>query len=154
MFFWPSAQAATRVQIPVQLIFFLLIVRLILIHRGTTIYLKIVYVLPYRLFKDKFCFEHYLITLRTTFNLNRRNLLSFRLSHPTTKSDNLKYQEVKTELCSLCNNNDIGDEFHYSFICTYSSIKDNRSLLLPKYRHDPNVMKLRDLMNIKSRFFF
>ena len=49
--------------------------------------------------------------------------------------------------CQLCNSDDLGDEFHYLFICNI--FKDERKLLLNEYYYKrPNTMKMNELFNI------
>ena len=72
----------------------------------------------YSVFKNDINFENYLI------KLNKKHwstLLKFRLSNhrlpvETGRRDNIPLEERK---CNLCEKNDIGDEFHYLFVCSH-----------------------------------
>ena len=49
--------------------------------------------------------------------------------------------------CTLCNDNELGDEYHYIFVC------DNfKNLLLPKYYSNcHNMLKFNEILNCKNR---
>ena len=52
--------------------------------------------------------------------------------------------------CTLCNDNELGDEYHYIFVC--DNFNNERNLLLPKYytkRH--NMLKFNVILNCKNR---
>ena len=49
-------------------------------------------------------------------------------------------------ICDICNLNNIGDEFHYLFECTF--FENERKLLLPvDVLKNPNTVKFYDLFN-------
>ena len=57
-----------------------------------------------------------------------------------------KHSQRKSYLYFVCNNGDIGDEFHYILEC--SAIDDSRQLLLKKpFINRPNILKFQGLMN-------
>ena len=50
----------------------------------------------------------------------------------------------------LCNDNELGDEYHYIFVC--DKFKNERNLLLPKYFAKPhNMLKFNEILNWKNR---
>ena len=103
----------------------------------------------YRLFKKSFSQEIYLkimshdclITLarfRTTNNKLPVNALRF---------DGLDRNDRK---CSKCNLQEVGDEFHYIFICEF--YREKRKELLPRLmRKRPNTLTFYELMNSDNK---
>ena len=56
---------------------------------------------------------------------------------------------IQNRICPLCNNVDIGDEFHYIFTCTF--FKNLRNRFLPSFcQSKPNIYKLLKLFNSKK----
>ena len=107
--------------------------------------------ITYRIFKESFCFEDYLLSLPPVFRLD---LCKFRLSCHKLPIQTQRYINIPREerLCPLCDLNEIGDEFHYLFNCTNSLLNNNRIFLLPRYlRKRPNVYKFNQLMYSKSK---
>ena len=105
--------------------------------------------LNYRIFKSTFQQNHFfkslpndcaiaLVRFRTTNNLLPVNVLRFEgIPRPE-------------RLCTICNMNVTGDEFHYLFICPF--FKEKRSELLPKYYFEfPNVNKFNELFNSSNK---
>ena len=104
----------------------------------------------YRVFKSVFQFEPYLINLSS---FQARCLLKFRVSCHKLPIQKLRYENILRENrnCTLCNLNEIGDEFHYLFLCQFPLFKENRSKFLPKYyQHHPNTLKFYQLFNSHS----
>lgn len=109
----------------------------------------------YRLFKQDFCFEKYLVTL--PYRL-RQAVLKFRLSNHKLPVQQLRAQAIPRDerICIMCDLGEIGDEFHYLFNCSTCRIKEARQIYLHKfYQHHPNILKFRSLMNVvkKSALF-
>ena len=107
--------------------------------------------LNYRLFKQSFACEDYLITLPQRY---RTIFLRFRTCNHRLPIQRLRQFGIDRNLrvCTLCNKNDIGDEFHYLFKCSYPPLCEKRKMCLPKfYLHHANVLKMNDLMNISSK---
>ena len=51
-------------------------------------------------------------------------------------------------ICTFCRD-DIGDEFHYLFICKHELIADLRSKFIPKYYTlNPTIHKLKGLLSL------
>ena len=70
----------------------------------------------YNIFKENFRFEKYLITLpQNIWTI----LLKFRTANHHLPIEIGRWNSIPIEdrICTLCNINDIGDEFHYLFIC-------------------------------------
>ncbi len=58
--------------------------------------------------------------------------------------------ENEAELCSLCNSNDPGDEFHYTLVCPV--LDSFRKKYITKYYYNrPNIPKMNQLFNVKSQ---
>ena len=102
--------------------------------------------IAYRIFKDKFVLEPY---LSTSNFLDRRALTKFRSGSHTLPVTKGRYKEggggfdVK---CKLCNNNDICDEFHVLFICTYFA-EQRKKYLKKYYTVKPSTFKMYALFN-------
>ena len=71
--------------------------------------------LNYRILKENFTLEPYLIRLDF---VDRINLAKYRCgSHKLPISVNKYSEQQLPRQCSLCNLNEIGDEFQYSLVC-------------------------------------
>jgi hypothetical protein len=79
----------------------------------------------YRLYKDTFCFESYLLLLSQPM---RKNVLKFRVNNHRLPIQRGRVINVplNERLCTLCNLEEIGDEFHYLFVCENDEIKASR----------------------------
>ena len=52
----------------------------------------------------------------------------------------------ENRVCTFCNLNAVGDEFHYLFVCTDAAISNARNKYLPdKYTIRPNIHKFQEL---------
>ena len=105
----------------------------------------------YRIFKTSFNLEQYLITLPKSA---RTNLLKFRLCSHKLPIQQLRYRNIPRHerICTFCNKLEIGDEYHYLFVCDNQIISNERQRLLSRYyfiRH--NTFKFEQLFNTKSR---
>ena len=101
----------------------------------------------YRIFKTEFNFENYLNSLAPRF----RNLFckyrsgNFKLPIETGRWRNVPRSDRK---CTLCNKNEVGDEFHYLFTCTFDPILQARHRFLPTFcQQNPNILKFHSLFN-------
>ena len=102
--------------------------------------------ITYRLFKKQLNFEEYLLS--PSFR-NRLCLTKFRCGNSRIPVYNQIYM-YDTNLCTLCNINAIGDEFHYLFICSY--FMHSRQLYLkPYFYNQPNQIKLKYLFCSSSK---
>ena len=101
--------------------------------------------LSYRIFKQELNFEPYLIKLPF---VHRINLSKFRCKNNKLPVNEFRFEKTNVNKnCQLCNSDDLGDEFHYLFICNI--FKDERKLLLNEYYYKrPNTMKMNELFNI------
>ena len=105
----------------------------------------------YRLFRKKFCLEEYLTYLPSTL---RQRVLKFRLNnHRLPIQHRLSLGIPRAErICTICNNSEVGDEFHYLLNCSNENVKRNRSKYVDKYyTHHSNVPKFCSLMNMSSK---
>ena len=56
----------------------------------------------------------------------------------------------ENQICSLCDHNDVGDEFHVLLVCPF--FRDERKKLLGKYVFlNPNTKTIACIMSTKSR---
>ena len=102
----------------------------------------------YQLFKEHLIFENYI-------NIIPENLwtvlLKFRTSNHYLPVETGRWNNTLLEdrRCALCNNNHIGDEFHYLFICNF--VRDSRVQFLHPYYYytRPSTYKFKELMNSK-----
>ena len=54
-------------------------------------------------------------------------------------------------ICDLCNKEELGDEFHYLFNCTF--FKDERKKFIPEYLYNvPNTISFSELMNSDDKY--
>ena len=93
----------------------------------------------YRIYKD----ENYLSNL---YSKSRLVLCKFRISNHKLPIERGLYSNIDRErrFCQLCNENMIGDEFH--FILEYPALQHLRKVFLPKYcQTNPNTLKLYNL---------
>ena len=101
--------------------------------------------LNYKLFKNSLNFEFYFDILD---DKNIASFCRFRTLNTKIPIEIGRWQNIQREnrICTLCNNGDIGDEFHYILEC--SAIDDSRQLLLKKpFINRPNILKFQGLMN-------
>ena len=105
----------------------------------------------YRIFKTTFVFEQYLISLPTFV---RRNILKFRLCSHKLPIQQLRYINIPRHdrVCTYCNKSEVGDEYHYLFICDNQLISNERQRLLSRHYYiRPNTFKYEQLFTTKSR---
>ena len=99
-------------------------------------------------FKTEFEFENYLITLPKNFYLP---LIKFRTGNhklpvETGRWENIPHNDRK---CNLCKLNQVGDEIHYLFNCTYFS-KERYELLNIYFSRGPNLLKFKELLRSEN----
>ena len=105
----------------------------------------------YRMYKTEFKFEPYLLKLKTKL---RHNLTLFRLSSNRLPVQRLRYFDTPRQdrLCTLCDKQEMGDEYHYIFRCSYPPIADKRRRCIQKSLYQrPTIFKFQNLMNVTSR---
>jgi hypothetical protein len=101
----------------------------------------------YKLFKQQFTFEKY-------FNVIPQNLwtviIKFRTSNHYLPVETGRWNNILWEdrLCTLCDTNEIGDEFHYLFICKFFE-NARKQFLHPYFYKRPSTYKLGQLLNNK-----
>ena len=97
------------------------------------------------MFKEKLEIEKYFKKLD---DRNITTLCRFRTTNHKLPIETGRWQNIAREnrKCLLCKSGDIGDEFHYIFVC--SKFDDNNNLLSrKKFRNRPNSSKFSSLMN-------
>lgn len=102
----------------------------------------------YRIFKERFEFENYLKLLdcKKAIRFCRFRTTNHNLPIESGRWGNTDRNDRK---CNLCNLNEVGDEFHYLFVC--SAFQNERSnFLKQKIRTRPNILKMRDLFQTKN----
>ena len=101
----------------------------------------------YRIFKDEPVFENYLITLskKDVITLCRFRCRSHNL--PVNKG---RFSQCSEDVeCPLCLSHDIGDEFHYLYICPFF-VKERQTCLKWHYKNahrSPSVLQMQTLFN-------
>jgi hypothetical protein len=103
----------------------------------------------YRMYKDMFVCEDYITNLSYDQCIS---LIKFR-----TINNNLPVQKERyantpraERICTKCTSEDIGDEFHYLFVCDF--FKDERIEFLPPYYwKKPSALKYKKLFSTKNR---
>ena len=102
----------------------------------------------YRIFKTSLQIEKYI----TTLDLNDRiSLCKFRCGNYKLPIITGRYDGTPKEdrLCPLCNNQQLGDEFHYLLECPSLSV-ERQMYLKPYYWHRPNTLKMNSLLNTQK----
>ena len=102
----------------------------------------------YRIFKETLELEFYLTNLKPILRIA---MSKFRCANNKLPSNDYRYIGNDAEkICKLCNIKEVGDEFHYLFICTH--FKNERKTYLKKYYIvKPNTFKMNKLFNTKNK---
>lgn len=101
--------------------------------------------LNYRIFKDDINLEQYFLQLPKNLYLN---LVKLRTGNHRFPCERGRWQEIELgeRKCTLCNLQEVGDEFHYVLVCPF--FKDERKRFIKKYYFSkPNIVKFKELMN-------
>ena len=101
--------------------------------------------LTYRLFKTEFKFEEYLVKLPTKYKIA---MIKFRMCNHKLPIERGQYRNIprSDRYCELCNDNKLGDEFHFLLECPI--LNNLRIQYLPTFcLKNPNVLKLANLLN-------
>ena len=93
------------------------------------------------LFKHDVHFENYL-TKKYYSTLLKFRLSNHRLLAETGRWENSALEERK---CNLCEKSDIGDEFHYLFVCNHFKL-ERKHFLIPYFYKSPNIKKIKELL--------
>lgn len=101
----------------------------------------------YRLFKEEFNLENYLLKLPLTF---KRTLCLFRTRNHRLPIETGKWFniDIADRKCNLCDAS-LGDEFHYLLCCKKLAL-ERRQFIKAYYYSRPNVIKFKQLMNTKN----
>ena len=103
----------------------------------------------YRLFKDYFGMEVYFDILD---NKNVVELCRFRTANHKLPIDIGRWNNTNrnNRICTHCNKNELGDEFHYILDCPF--FEQDRNIYIPKYYYSrPNVLKYSLLLSSKEK---
>ena len=102
----------------------------------------------YRIFKENPNREFYLTNLKPVLRIT---MSKFRCCHNKLPANTYVVSENDVEkLCKLCNIKEIGDEYHYLFVCPYFS-NQRKTFLKSFYIHHPNTYKMHRLFNTKNK---
>ncbi len=101
--------------------------------------------LNYRIFKNDLKIEHYfkLLDDKNVYTLCRFRTLNHKLPIEAGRWQNIERDDRK---CHLCNNSELGDEYHYIFTCSFFN-NDRKKFINNYFRNRPNILKFHDLMN-------
>ena len=103
----------------------------------------------YRLFKDYFGMEVYFDILD---NKNVVELCRFRTANHKLPIEIGRWNNTNrnNRICTHCNKNELGDEFHYILDCPF--FEQVRNIYIPKYYYSrPNVLKYKLLLSSKKK---
>ena len=104
--------------------------------------------ITYRIFKEVFEFESYLTLLPERLRIL---FTQFRLTNTKLPIETGRWFNIdrNKRYCTLCNRNEIGDEFHLLFQC--DTLRDQINRFLTRYLiHHPNSFKFSVLFSIHS----
>ena len=102
----------------------------------------------YRIFKTNFGFEQYLISLPINQQIC---FMQIRTRNHQLPVETGRWQRIQRDerLCNLCQA-EIGDEFHYMFVC--EELQAIRKQYMSRYYYAwPNTMKFSELFNTRSK---
>ena len=103
----------------------------------------------YRIFKTDHAFENY-------FNvLEERDMLvfcKFRMINHKLPIESGRWKNIPREnrICTLCNVNAIGDEYHYIMECQYF-VEERREYIDRRFLKNSNTLKFNELMNLRQK---
>ena len=101
----------------------------------------------YRIFKQVFTFEKYLVNLDYE---DRLLFCRFRCgNHKLPITYNRHLHDSSVTLCHLCNMNCVADEYHYVLVCP-NFVRLRTQYLREYYLYNPSHMKFSKLMNLSS----
>jgi hypothetical protein len=97
----------------------------------------------YRMFKENFEFEKYLSILPSNLAnaITKFRTLNHKLPVQKGRTVGIPRQE---RICQRCTSGDLGDEYHYLFICPYFS-NERKQFLRTYYFTRPNSVKYKEL---------
>ena len=102
----------------------------------------------YRIYKDIFGFEDYLILLPDNLRvvLTKFRCRNNKMPVEIGVRDNVPREQ---RICKLCDTGDIGDEFHYLFICKHF-ISHIKKYIQPFYLKHISTIKMHAIMNVNN----
>ena len=102
----------------------------------------------YRIYKDIFGFEDYLIQLPDNLRvvLTKFRCRNNKMPVEIGARDNVPREQ---RICNLCDTGDIGDEFHYLFICKHL-ISHRKKYIQPVYLKHISTIKMHAIMNVNN----
>ena len=100
--------------------------------------------LNYRIYKTDLKLENYLLCLPKNLSIE---LCRFRCLNSNLPIEKGRYFGIEREnrLCSLCDRQELGDEYHYIFNCTFF-INERHKYIQRNIFHHPNILKYQNLM--------
>lgn len=102
----------------------------------------------FRMFKEMLSLERYLLELPHKY---RKTFCLFRCrNHKLPVESSIYNPVIESNKCTLCNNFDTGDEFHYIFKCDYF-LNERKQYLRKCYWKNPSCIKYYNLMNSSGR---
>ena len=102
----------------------------------------------YSLFKQEIKLENYIFTLNgpLLYAMIRFRTANHKMPIETGRWNQIDLPDRK---CQLCDKNDLGDEYHYLFICPF--FKNERVIFIDRhFRTAPNILKYKELLQIKD----
>ena len=104
----------------------------------------------YRLFKEEHHFEKYLNTLPPYLRIIFTKFRCRNFSKMPVVAGSYTNTPLDDRICKKCDNNSIGDEFHYVLQCDF--FKDKREVFIKKYYYNrPSTFKFRQLFNVSGK---
>ena len=104
----------------------------------------------YRMFKNSFGQEPYISLLPYDCVIA---LIKFRTTNNALPVNKLRFNRIvrNERLCTKCDLQEVGDEFHYLFVCPYFLNVRNNCLTSRYFRIRPNVYKFNLLFSTKNK---
>ena len=105
----------------------------------------------YRLLKNTFGFEKYLINTPTNL---LTHMMHFRTTNHRLPISTGRWNKIErnNRICTLCEK-ELGDEYHYLLVCK-NLTRERNSYLNPKYFDRPNVLKFKNIMTTNNKTQF
>ena len=102
----------------------------------------------YRIFKTELKLESNLLELEPKHSVP---LCKFRTNNHYLPVIVGRYKQIEysNRICTLCKNNDVGDEFHYLFKCSFFNAERHK-FVDHNYTHGANTLKMNHLFNSKD----
>ena len=101
--------------------------------------------LNYRLFKDSINLESFFIKLPRSLFIHLGKLGTGNHRFPCER-DRWQGLDINERKCTICYCLEVGDEFHYLFVCPFFS-SERKRFIEKHYYSNPNILKYKELMN-------